>query len=208
MDACRLTAGAVFFTLLTFSHISGCLSIVCSLFLTKSSKMHVHLSERPEDVMDEHVGQVIRRRRGELELTQEQLADRAGIAPTSVVRLENGEIERPRASTLIKLAGALGIPPGEFTRFVGTVHRGGAGFPDAGEELGSPGAPFTAVYQRDEDWWIGYVEELPGANAQEKTLEEARESLREAVSDVLEANRELTRTEFEGRDVVREPLGA
>jgi predicted RNase H-like HicB family nuclease len=66
--------------------------------------------------------------------------------------------------------------------------------------------PFTAVYQHAGDWWIGYVEELPGANAQERTLEEARESLREAVSDVLEANRELTRTEFENGEVVREPL--
>lgn len=148
--------------------------------------------------MEEHVGQVIRRRRGELELTQEQLAEGAGIAPTSVVRLENGEIERPRASTLIKLAGALGINPGELTRFVGTVHRPTAAAGDVG--------PFTAVFERDGEWWIGYIEELPGANAQEKTLEEARESLREAVSDVLEANRELTRTEFEGREVVREPL--
>ncbi|MDP9475344.1 MAG: type II toxin-antitoxin system HicB family antitoxin [Actinomycetota bacterium] len=68
------------------------------------------------------------------------------------------------------------------------------------------GGPFTAVYQRDGEWWLGYVEELPGANAQERTLEEARDSLREAVSDVLEANRELTRTEFEGLEVVREPL--
>ena len=151
--------------------------------------------------MEEHVGVVIRRRRGELGFTQEELAERAGIAPTSVVRLENGEIMRPRISTLTKLAGALGIKPDELTRFVSSVHRpaSGAGGADAIRA-------FTAVFERDGDWWIGYVEELPGANAQERTLEEARQSLREAVSDVLEANRELTRTEFEGREVVREPL--
>jgi transcriptional regulator with XRE-family HTH domain len=157
------------------------------------------MEPKMEDVMDEHVGQVIRRRRGEMGLTQEQLAENAGIAPTSIVRLENGEIERPRAATLTKVAGALGLPSGELARFVGTVHRPAVGDTDAG-------APFTAVYERDGDWWIGYIEELPGANAQERTLEEARQSLREAVSDILEANRELTRTEFEGRDVVREPL--
>jgi predicted RNase H-like HicB family nuclease len=68
--------------------------------------------------------------------------------------------------------------------------------------------PFTAVFERDGEWWIGYVEELPGANAQGESLQECRESLREAVSLVLETNRELTRREFEGRDVVREPMGA
>ena len=54
---------------------------------------------------------------------------------------------------------------------------------------------FTAVFERDGDWWIGYVEELPGANTQERTLEEARENLKEAVALVIEANRELTRIE-------------
>ena len=52
---------------------------------------------------------------------------------------------------------------------------------------------FTAVFERDGDWWIGYVEELPGANTQGRTLEEARVNLREAVQLVLAANRELAR---------------
>jgi len=47
---------------------------------------------------------------------------------------------------------------------------------------------------------------LPGANTQEHTLEEARESLKEAVHLILESNRELARREFAGRDVVREEL--
>jgi transcriptional regulator with XRE-family HTH domain len=145
----------------------------------------------------EHVGEVIRNRRGELGITQEELAKRAGIAPTSVVRLESGEIRQPRISTIHRLSEALGMDAKELLGFV--MSR-----PPVTKA--SPAGPFTAVYQRDEEWWIGYVEELPGANAQERTIEEARESLSEAVSDVLEANRELTRTEFEGRDVVREPL--
>ena len=52
---------------------------------------------------------------------------------------------------------------------------------------------FTAVFDRDGAWWIGYVDELPGANTQGRTLGEARENLREAVALVLEANRELDR---------------
>ncbi|MEP7233677.1 MAG: type II toxin-antitoxin system HicB family antitoxin [Ignavibacteriota bacterium] len=50
---------------------------------------------------------------------------------------------------------------------------------------------FTAVYQQRGDWYIGYVEALPGANVQERTLDEARISLKEAVSLIIEANREL-----------------
>lgn len=149
----------------------------------------------------EHVGEAIRYHRGRVGMTQEQLARAAGLAPTSVVRLENGEIDRPRISTLTNLAKALVINPAELVQFVAVINP-----PTATQREPSGVGPFTAVFQQDEDWWIGYVEELPGANAQERTIEEARESLREAVSDVLEANRELTRTEFEIGEVVRESL--
>ena len=64
----------------------------------------------------------------------------------------------------------------------------------------------TAVFEKDGDWLIGYVEELPGANTQGRTLEEARENLKEATRLVIEANRELARRGTEGRDVVREEL--
>ena len=50
---------------------------------------------------------------------------------------------------------------------------------------------FTAVFEQVDEWWIGYIEELPGANTQGKTLEEARENLKEAVQLIIEANREL-----------------
>lgn len=65
---------------------------------------------------------------------------------------------------------------------------------------------FTAVFQRDGDWWIGYVEELPGANTQGATLDEARENLKEAVELILEANRELARQQSAGQPVIRESL--
>ena len=49
----------------------------------------------------------------------------------------------------------------------------------------------TAVFRKVPEGYIGFVEELPGANTQAATLEEAREGLREAVQLVLQANREL-----------------
>ena len=65
---------------------------------------------------------------------------------------------------------------------------------------------FSAVFERAGDWWIGFVEELPGANAQGRSIEEARENLREAVALILETNRELARRDTAGRDVLREEL--
>ena len=50
-------------------------------------------------------------------------------------------------------------------------------------------AEFTAIIQKDGDWWIGWVEEIPGANAQERTRDELIVSLREAAKDILELNR-------------------
>ena len=56
---------------------------------------------------------------------------------------------------------------------------------------------FTAVFRKDPaGGYAAYVEELPGANSQGETLEEARANLREAVALVLEANRTLA-TELE-----------
>ena len=50
---------------------------------------------------------------------------------------------------------------------------------------------FTAVYKKVPEGYIGFVEELPGANTQGETLEETRANLREAIEMTLEANRIL-----------------
>ncbi len=50
---------------------------------------------------------------------------------------------------------------------------------------------FTAVYKKVLEGYIGFVEELPGANTQGKTLEETRANLQEAIEMTLEANRIL-----------------
>ncbi len=64
----------------------------------------------------------------------------------------------------------------------------------------------TAVFQKVPEGYIGFVEELPGANTQGATLEEARANLQEAVTLVLEANRELVEETTQGGEVIREPL--
>lgn len=65
---------------------------------------------------------------------------------------------------------------------------------------------FTAVFEQDGDWWVASVEELPGANTQGATLEEARENLKEAVRLVIEANRIHARRDVDGKSVIREKL--
>jgi predicted RNase H-like HicB family nuclease len=65
----------------------------------------------------------------------------------------------------------------------------------------------TAVYRKVPEGYIGFVEELPGANAQAATIEEVRENLNEAVELVIEANRALAREWSEGEEVLREKIG-
>jgi predicted RNase H-like HicB family nuclease len=62
----------------------------------------------------------------------------------------------------------------------------------------------TAVFLKGPDGYTGFVEELPGANTQGLTLEEARENLKEAVLLVLEANRALSQEATQGTDAIRE----
>ncbi len=64
----------------------------------------------------------------------------------------------------------------------------------------------TTVFQKVPEGYIGYVEELPGANTQGDTLEEARENLKEAIELVLEANRQLAEETLGDADVIRESL--
>ncbi len=49
---------------------------------------------------------------------------------------------------------------------------------------------FTAIFEQDGDWFIGYCPEVAGANGQGRTLDECRESLREAIALILEDRRE------------------
>jgi len=64
----------------------------------------------------------------------------------------------------------------------------------------------TAVFRKVREGYIGFVEELPGANTQAATLAEARTNLKEAVALVLEANRTLAEESIKGKKVIRERL--
>ncbi|HEY2953546.1 MAG TPA: type II toxin-antitoxin system HicB family antitoxin [Verrucomicrobiae bacterium] len=64
----------------------------------------------------------------------------------------------------------------------------------------------TAVFKKFPEGYAAFVQELPGANTQGATLEEARMNLAEAVEMVLAANRQLAEEELRGQTVIREPL--
>jgi len=64
----------------------------------------------------------------------------------------------------------------------------------------------NAVYIKVPEGYIAFVEELPGANTQGATLEEARENLKEAVNLVIEANRTFVEEAVEKGEVIRERL--
>jgi len=64
---------------------------------------------------------------------------------------------------------------------------------------------FTAVYQKKGRHYIGFVEEVPGANTQGATLSETKENLKEALLLIISANRELSRKTL-SNSVIREPI--
>jgi predicted RNase H-like HicB family nuclease len=65
---------------------------------------------------------------------------------------------------------------------------------------------FTAIYQKVPEGYIGFVEELPGANTQGETLEEVKSNLLEAIELVMESNRMLAEETLRNMDIIREPL--
>ncbi len=143
--------------------------------------------------------------RAEKGITLRTLAERSGISKDTISEIERGK-RRPRVSTIMSLAEGLGVDPQTLLAEVVRTPREPPYVPERPNRSEGILGRFTAVYVRDGEWWLGYVEELAGANAQERTLGECRKTLRDATEDVIDANRELTRTEFDGKDVVREPL--
>ncbi|MBA2714798.1 MAG: helix-turn-helix domain-containing protein [Rubrobacteraceae bacterium] len=147
----------------------------------------------------EHIGEAIRHYRERRSMSKSELARRSHIDPGSVVRLESGEVRNPRINTVLNLAVALEVDPQELLQFI-------MGSPTMTEHIEASG-PFTAVYEHTEDgWWVVSVPEIPGAHSQGKTLEEAREMIRDATRMLLEVRREDAQREAEGREVIREPL--
>lgn len=59
-------------------------------------------------------------------------------------------------------------------------------------------ASYTAVIQQHGEWWIGWVEEVPGVNSQGQTREELLDNLRDALEEALELNRAQARAAASG----------
>lgn len=66
-------------------------------------------------------------------------------------------------------------------------------------------AEYTAVLKQDGDWWIGWIEEIPGVNCQERTRDELLTSLREVLAEAIEFNRQEARNAA-GEQFVEERL--
>jgi predicted RNase H-like HicB family nuclease len=64
---------------------------------------------------------------------------------------------------------------------------------------------YTAVIQKTDRWWIGWIEEIPGVNSQGETREELVANLRSALGEALEMNRQEARASVEG-DYVEEQI--
>lgn len=63
---------------------------------------------------------------------------------------------------------------------------------------------FTAIYQKQGKWYLGWVEEIPGVNTQGRNLKEVKENLKEALSLVLDANQDFNKKV--GSGIIREPI--
>jgi predicted RNase H-like HicB family nuclease len=65
----------------------------------------------------------------------------------------------------------------------------------------------TAVYEKHEDWYVAYLEEIPGVNTQGRTKEEASENLEDALYLLMETNRELAKLDISSKaEVTEEPF--
>jgi predicted RNase H-like HicB family nuclease len=65
----------------------------------------------------------------------------------------------------------------------------------------------TAIIEKSNDgWYVGQIEEIPAAISQGKTIEEVKSNLLDALTLLLQVNRETTEKEYLGKTVIREDL--
>jgi len=65
---------------------------------------------------------------------------------------------------------------------------------------------FTAVFEKVNDGFVAYIEEMPGVNTQGDNLEEARSNLMEALEMVISVRREIAEENLNGKNVIIEPI--
>jgi predicted RNase H-like HicB family nuclease len=64
---------------------------------------------------------------------------------------------------------------------------------------------YTAIIKKNNNWWIGWIEEVPGVNCQEHSKEELIESLKEILKEALELNRQESLS-IAGSDYLEEKI--
>ncbi len=80
-----------------------------------------------QDVMPRISGDKLRKVRDERLLSQRELAEKAGLSPTTILKLEAGRVDDPHPRTVRKLAGALGVAPAEILEQFVEARRVGRG---------------------------------------------------------------------------------
>lgn len=65
---------------------------------------------------------------------------------------------------------------------------------------------FTGLIEKTENWYIGFIEEIPGVNTQGKTIEEVKDNLKEALELILISNRELAEKMVIGKNFIKEKI--
>ena len=65
---------------------------------------------------------------------------------------------------------------------------------------------FTGIIEKTDDWYIGYIEEIPGVNTQGKTIDEVKDNLKEALELILISNRELSEKNISGKSIIKEKI--
>jgi predicted RNase H-like HicB family nuclease len=65
---------------------------------------------------------------------------------------------------------------------------------------------FTGIIEKTDNWYIGFIEEIPGVNTQGKTLEEVKENLKEALELILISNRQIAEKNIIGKSIIKEKI--
>jgi transcriptional regulator with XRE-family HTH domain len=130
----------------------------------------------------------LRELREQRNLTLRELEELSGVSKDAISEIERG-LRHPRTSTLNKLAAGLGV---SVQVLQGTVSQGTIG-------------AYTAIYEPGENGWVvASCPDVPGAITQGRTIEEARDNLKDAIRLMRDVMREDAEKDLEGRNVLRE----
>jgi transcriptional regulator with XRE-family HTH domain len=132
----------------------------------------------------------LRELREQRNLTLRELEHLSGVSKDAISEIERG-LRHPRTSTLRKLAEGLGV---SVQVLQGTVSHGTIG-------------AYTAIYEPGENGWVvASCPDVPGTITQGRTIEEARDNLKDAIRLMREVMREDAEKGLEGREILREVI--